>query len=239
MKDLHSHIGYGIDDGAHTKEQSKELLHILEEAGVTDVVVTPHYIISSKYNADNKKKKEILKELENLCKKENIKINLYLGNEVYLCDNMVELIKKKQIMTLNNSRYILVEFPLSRKDPNAKSILHNILLSGYIPIVAHPERYEYLEKNIDYFKELKEMGVLFQGNYLSLFGNYGKSPQKNLQKLLKEGIISVLGSDIHHIEELYGNKIYKKIKKCVKKDNLVEDLLYNNFDKIINNENMD
>ena len=152
---------------------------------------------------------------------------------------MVELIKKKQIMTLNNSRYILVEFPLSRKDPNAKSILHNILLSGYIPIVAHPERYEYLEKNIDYFKELKEMGVLFQGNYLSLFGKYGKSPQKNLQKLLKEGIISVLGSDIHHIEELYGNKIYKKIKKCVKKDNLVEDLLYNNFDKIINNENMD
>lgn len=239
MKDLHSHICFGIDDGAKTIEQSKELLHILEEEGITDVMLTPHYIEDSIYNVDNKKKKKIITELKSICQKENIHINLYLGNEVYICDNIIELIKKNKIMTLNNSKYVLIEFPFSYMEPNTRTILHNLIVGGYIPIVAHPERYEYLEKNIEYFIDLKKMGVLFQGNYLSLFNKYGKKPKKNLQKLLKKGMISVIGSDVHYIENLYGDKVYKAIKKCVKKDYLVEDLLYNNFEKIINNENIE
>lgn len=239
MKDLHSHICFGIDDGAKTKEQSIKLLHILEAEGITDVMLTPHYIKDSIYNADNKKKQNILLELKKICKKENINVNLYLGNEVYICDNIIELIKENKIMTLNNTKYILVEFPLMYMDPNTKTILHNLLLEGYIPIVAHPERYEYLEKNIEYFEDLKKMGVRFQGNYLSLFNKYGKKPKRNLQKLLKKGIISLIGSDVHHIEKLYGNKVFKVIKKYVRKDSLVNDLLYNNFDKIINNDNIE
>lgn len=236
MKDLHSHICFGIDDGCKTKEQSIALLRKMSEAGFTDILLTPHYVDESEITANNEKKKEILKELQKECKKEKININLYLGNEVYITDNCIDLIKKDKIMTLNNSRYVLIEFSMFRSDPNARTILHNIIASGYIPIIAHPERYEFLDKKFDYLKEFVEMGVLFQGNYQSLFGKYGKFPKKNLQKMLKQGMISFIGSDIHHDEELHTEKLYKELKKYVKKDELVKDLLENNFDKVINNE---
>ena len=233
MIDLHSHICYGIDDGSKSIEESIELLKHLANNGTTDLFLTPHYIEDSKYNANQKKVKAIIDELNKYIEEEKINIKLYIGNEVYLTPSILELLKKKKISTLNNSKYILVEFPMFIEDHNARSILHVLLTKGYIPIVAHPERYQYLEKNMQYFKDLQELGVQFQGNYLSLFGKYGKHAKKNLQNMLKQGIISYLGSDIHHMEELHYNKLYKEIKKYVKKDEKVMDLLENNARVII------
>lgn len=233
MKDLHSHLCYGIDDGPKSLEDSIDILKQMQKSGFTDVFITPHYIENTKYITNNKEKQRILKELQAACKKENININLYLGNEVYLTDNIPELIKKGQIMTLNNTKYVLIEFSLNFQNPNLKNILHNIILAGYIPIIAHPERYTYLDSKMTLIYELKELGVLFQGNYLSLFDKYGRKARKNLQKMLKNDIISFIGSDIHHKCELYEDKIYKKLRKYVKKDDKVKDLLYNNIDIII------
>ena len=233
MKDLHSHLCYGIDDGCRTLEESISILKKMSKEGYTDVFLTPHYMEDTKYVADNKTKLSILANLKQACIDENININLYLGNEVYLTDNVVNLIKKGEIMPLNNSKYILMEFSLYQKDPNIRSILHNVMTNGYIPVIAHPERYAYVGKKMEFIKELKDMGVLFQGNYLSLFGKYGKEAKKNLQKMLKDDIISFIGSDIHHDDELHSDKIYKDIKKCVKKDSKVEDILYNNINYII------
>lgn len=236
MKDLHSHICYGIDDGCKTIEESISILRKMEKSGITDIFLTPHYIEDSKYNANNKKKQEIIDSLKEVCQKENININLYLGNEVYLTDNVINLVKKGEIKTLNDSKYILLELPMFQKDPNTRTILHNVITAGYIPIIAHPERYAYVDEKLDYIRDLQAIGVLFQGNYQSLFGKYGKQAKKNLQKMLKDNIISFLGTDIHHEEELHTEKLFKEIKKFVKKEDKVYDLLYRNIDKILDSE---
>ena len=113
MIDLHSHILYGIDDGSKSLETSLEILSIAYTGGVTDIVVTPHYIKDSKYQANNTKKLELLNNLKQELKIRNININLYLGNEVYITEGIPELIKT-DISTINNSKYLLMEFPMAR-----------------------------------------------------------------------------------------------------------------------------
>lgn len=233
MKDLHSHLCYGIDDGCKTIEESISILKKMAESGITDIFLTPHYIEDSKYNANNRKKQEILKKIKEMCRVENINVNLYLGNEIFLTDNVINLIKKGEIKTLNDSKYLLIELPMFQKDPNTRTILHNVITAGYIPIIAHPERYEYIDKKFEYLKDLQALGVLFQGNYQSLFGKYGKQAKKNLQKMIKANIISFLGTDIHHEEKLHTDKLFKEIKKLVKSEDKAKDLLYRNVDKIL------
>ena len=217
-------------------EESISILRNMEESGFTDVFLTPHYVEDSKYTANNKTKQAIFEELKQACLDENININLYLGNEVFLTDNVVQLIKNGEIKTLNNTKYILMEFSMYQKDPNTRTILYNVIKAGYIPIIAHPERYAYIDKKFEDLRDLQELGVLFQGNYQSLFGKYGKIAKKNLQKMIKGNIITFLGTDIHHNEELHTDKLFKEIKKLVKKEDKVLDLLERNIDKILNNE---
>lgn len=236
MKDLHSHLCYGIDDGASSIEESVSILKQMQESGFTDVLITPHYIEGSKYTANNKEKQKRFAEIQATCQKENININLYLGNEVYISNNIIKLIKQRKIMTLNNSKYILIEFPLYNEFLDTKNVLRELIVAGYKPVISHPERYPYIDSKMTLIYELKAMGVLFQGNYLSLFDKYGRKAKKNLKKMLKNDIISFIGSDIHHKCEFHEDKIYKKIKKYVKKDDKVKALLYNNFDIIINNK---
>lgn len=233
MIDLHAHICYGIDDGARNIEESKKLLRIMAQNGFTHIFLTPHYIENSQFICDNNIKRKIFHQLERYVKEEGLNVKLYLGNEVYLTDNCVELIKNDKISTLNNSKYVLMELPMLEKNPNTRSILHNIIVNGYIPIIAHPERYEYLDKDFLFFKDLASIGVLFQGNYLSLFGKYGKRAKKNLKKMLILDMIDFLGTDIHHEEKLYGDKVFKAIKKCVRSEEKVKDLLENNAYNII------
>ena len=113
MKDIHSHLIYGVDDGSKSLEESIELLKKMEKAGTTDLMLTPHYVENSKYVCNNKAKKEIFNKLKERAKKENININLYLGNEVFFTDKFLKLIKNGEIRTLNNSKYLLFEFPMN------------------------------------------------------------------------------------------------------------------------------
>ena len=230
MKDIHSHILYGIDDGSTSLEESLDLLSKLEHEGVTDIVVTPHYIIGSDYNSNNADKRKILEEVK---KKTNIK--MYLGNEVFLDNNILEYIKKKEISTINNSQYLLVEFPLTQKLNNYKEILFNLRKIGCIPIIAHPERYHYLK--IEDFIELVESGCLLQGNITSLCGKYGRDAKKNLELLLRKHMIHVLGTDTHrHVLPI--QDCVKELEKILDKK-MIEDITVNNFDKIIVGDNIE
>ncbi len=235
MKDIHSHILYGIDDGSRSIEESIQLLDRLYDQGVTDIILTPHYIENSKYNCNNRKKTELLHEL----KQKYQKINLYLGNEVYITENILELLKSEEIMTLNHSRYLLIELPMNSEIKNLDSIIFDLVRNNIVPIIAHPERYRYVQKNIHYFDEFRNMGVLLQGNYESLFNQYGSSAKKTLKKLLKEEMITFLGSDIHrngyttHIE-LLEKKLARIVKDVTKRKMLLED----NIEKVIHNEDI-
>lgn len=233
MRDIHSHILYGIDDGARTIHESIHILDLLYEKGVTDIILTPHYIKGTKYNTNNKEKFNLFTNLKNNYKK----INLYLGNEVYIDEDIINLLKKGEIATLNNSKYLLIELPMNSEIKNLDDIIYELMKNGIVPIITHPERYLYVQKDIKYIDKLIDSGVLFQGNYESLFGRYGKKSEKTLKKLLKKNYISFLGSDIHrenHIDHTH--LIYKKLLKILKDDKKVRELLNTNILKVINNE---
>lgn len=235
MKDLHSHILNGIDDGSKTLEDSLNILKKLSSFGTTDIFLTPHYIEQSEYSCNNKSKKEIFDILQQEVKRRNININLYLGNEIYLTENIHKLVIKKEIHTLNNSRYILVEFPMTYLPINTINIIEELVHIGYKVIIAHPERYSYVKKDIHILDELLEMGVLLQGNYASLFNKYGNEAKKTLKKLLKLNLISFLGSDTHRNVSNIDEKLLRKtLKKYISKEK-IDEILDKNYDEIINN----
>ena len=238
MKDLHCHLLYGIDDGSRSLEESIELLKIMEESGITECILTPHYIEETKYVCNNKDKEALKIALEDKVKENNINIKLYLGNEVFINSNMLELIRNGEISTLNNSKYVLFEFPMRQRYHNTTVIINELVSNGYIPILAHPERYEVFQRHPNLLEDYLSSGLLLQGNFTSLFGKYGRRPEKTLKYFLKKKWISFLGSDTHHGLNFDIKKLEKKLLKITKDPVYVNLLLNDNFDRVINNEDI-
>lgn len=207
--DIHNHILYGIDDGSKSLEESIEILKQHKEMGFKDIVVTPHYIENSNYVTNNKEKEKILNTLKNKVKG----INLYIGNEVFINNNLEKLLKQKEISTINNSRYLLIEFPMNQKLKTITDTIYELKIKGIIPIIAHPERYEYVKKDVNIVDEWINEGAILQSNYGSITGVYGETAKKTIKKLLKKDVISILATDIH----FPNNEIYKTIEKSRKK----------------------
>ena len=238
MKDLHCHLLYGIDDGSKSQEESIKLLKQMEKEGITECILTPHYIEESEYTCNNKEKEKLLKELQKKVKEENINIKLYLGNEAFITTNFIQLIKKGEIRTLNKSKYLLFEFPMRQIYNNTGYIVNELVSNGYIPVLAHPERYAAFQKHPNLLEEYLRTGLLLQGNFTSLFGKYGKTAQKTLKLLLKKKWITFLGSDTHHDVNFNSKKLEKKLLRITKDKEYVKALMGENFDKVINNEDI-
>ena len=236
MKDLHSHLIYGIDDGSVSIEESIKLLKKLEQEGVEEIILTPHYVENSRYVCNNREKKRLLKELQEKAKEEQINIKMYLGNEIYFTSNIKELIKKGEATTLNQGKYVLFEFPMRNYYNGTEEILSKLISNGYIPILAHPERYPRFQEYPDIAEEYLRMGVLFQGNIPSLFGKYGPKEKKLLKYYIKKGWISFLGTDTHHDVSFKKKKLEKMLKRINKDENYIHNILEGNFDRVIRNE---
>lgn len=231
MRDIHSHILYNIDDGSKSLEESIELLKELEKSGVEEIILTPHYIEDSKYVANILQKQEKIEQLQKYTD-----IKLYVGNEVYISKNVLELLESGEISTLNNSRYLLIELPMSSKIRHLDEIIYNLIRNNIIPIIAHPERYLYVQSDIKYLDKYVDMGVLFQSNYGSILGIYGKKAKKTIKHLLKNNYITFLGSDIHSLNKKIDiKKASRKIKRIIKNENHFNDLTNNNIKKVIDN----
>ena len=212
----------------------------MSKYGVTDLMLTPHYVKNSDYVCNNKDKRKLYKELCKRVKEEGIDINLYLGNEVYFCKDLLDLIKNKEIMPLNNSKYVLFEFPLNNVYKDAIVVISELISKGYVPIMAHPERYKLFQRHPELAADYVRMGVLLQGNIPSLFGKYGKAAKKVMDYYIKNGWIAFLGSDTHHVYKGVTEKRLRRIlHKINKDDNYIERIISTNFDKVINNENME
>ena len=198
MIDIHNHLLYGIDDGSKTIEESIEVLKDLEKSEFTDIILTPHYIYGSKYNNDRENNLERLNILKQELKNNNISINLYLGNEIYIDENIANLLKENIISCMSNTKFILVELPLSGEFVGYQEIIKDLIIKGYRVILAHPERYLTFQDDYELLNELRHMGVLFQCNLESLTGKYGPYAERMIIRMLKEGKASFLATDIHH-----------------------------------------
>ena len=194
MIDIHNHLLFGVDDGSKTILNSVETLHNLEGIGYTDIILTPHYIENTCYASSKKNNLEILKELRNTLLKEKININLYLGNEIFINDNILSLLEKGEITCLNDSKYILIELPMSGEYDSYFDVFEELIDKGYYPILAHPERYLSFQEDFNKAIELQKLGVYLQGNIESIIGRYGNDAKKTMKKLLKNKMLTFLAT---------------------------------------------
>lgn len=238
MIDIHTHIIPNIDDGSKSIEETFEMLKEAVDAGFTDIILTPHYI-KEYYETDTNIREYWVKSIQEVLNNLQIPINVYVGNEIYVSEDMDNLIFKNEVSCLNNSKYVLFELPMNSNITYLDQILFKINNLEKIPIIAHPERYNYFQKNIDLLEKLHKNGVLFQSNYASILGIYGEEAKKTVEKILKKKLVDFLGSDVHKPNTIYPsiNKAKKKIVKIIGEKEF-EKISNNNPRKIILDENI-
>lgn len=203
MIDIHNHLLYGVDDGAKSLVESLDVLKDLEENGFTKVILTPHYIKGSSYNSPKKDNLKRLAELQKAVKENNINLKLYLGNEIFIDEDILDLFRSGEISTLNNTNYALIELPMSGKYDEYKEIFMDLKSKGCEVILAHPERYRAFQEDYSKIDELFNMGILFQCNLDSIVGKYGEGSNKLIRRLLEEKKIAFLATDIHEKKHDY------------------------------------
>ncbi len=240
MIDIHCHIIPNTDDGAKDLDSSIAMGKAAQKAGYNAIIATSHYIIHDIEN-DYDEYRNNIKRLNDVYKENGIDVKVYNGNEVFFTNNITGLIKNKKVSTLSDSKYVLYEFPLFNKivPLNAYDELNELQDAGYIPILAHPERYEFVQNNVDTLIPLIESGVLLQSNIGSAYGKYGKKVQKTLKLMLKKGMVHFLATDSHNTNTYENIDLaMKKIKKWNKNDERLQAIL-SNPEKVINNEKID
>lgn len=234
--DIHTHIMNNVDDGSKSIEETINILKEARKAGVTDIILTPHH-----YKTVFENSKSLLlekyKELVNVIEREYLDINLYYGNEVYIFPEMDKELDK--YFTLADSKYILLETSFEVHQLYLENEILKLIELGYHPIIAHVERYKFVQNDIDLVDKFIEMGAKIQSNYASIIGYYGKGAQKTVKKLLKKEKIDYLASDVHHEQTIYTcmPEILKKLQKVVSIEYL-EELMYLNAEKILKNRNI-
>ncbi len=228
MVDLHSHIIPNIDDGSSAVLETFMMLKEAEKAGFTDIFATPHYMVGI-----NEQDKETVinkvNEINQAAKEEGIHVRVHPGEEIYAVPNLKELMQANKVITLNSSKYMLMEFAMHAKPRFIDNLIFEICNLGYIPIIAHPERYQYVKEDINTVLDWQNMGALIQCNYGSLLGRYGYTSQKVVIKLLKEKHVDFMASDCHRAGGIYDD-MFEAIKKLHK---IVDD----DYFEIITNSN--
>lgn len=236
MIDFHSHILPNVDDGSKSIEESINLIKEAEQAGFNSIISTSHYI-EGYYEVENEQRKEIINNIKEIIDEQKIKMNIFLGNENYISDNIVQLIKDNKAATINGSDYILFETSLNAKPLNLYNMVYEMMQNNLKPILAHPERYSYIQENPQIVFDLIEKGVLMQSNYASIAGYYGKRAQIISKKMLENNMVHFLGTDVHRQRTIYPKieEILDKITKIVGKDKLKE-LTTTNAELVLKNE---
>lgn len=219
--DMHSHLIPGIDDGSRSKEESLEMISALHDFGYKKIITTPH-IMSGGYDNTTEIISQGRDKLAKYLSAQGEIIELERSAEYYLDGHFEKLIEQKDLMPFGNN-YILFELSYMFRPSNIEKIVFELNMDSYKPILAHPERYNYLgDKDLKQLKKLKDAGMLFQLNLFSLVGGYGPNPQQLAEKLIKERMIDFVGSDIHkpiqlkYFEELLGNQhLYELVDQGV------------------------
>jgi len=199
--DIHNHILPGIDDGAKTVEESLELIKGFSAIGIRKFIATPH-IMHNYYPNDYEsihKAQGIL--LDRLLKEGMKEISLDVAAE-HMIDSNFELLLDQSKEMAHISRYLLIEMSYLQPPINFDQALEKIAIHRYIPILAHPERYNFLHAGSSKYTKFKSSGILFQMNLLSLSDYYGKEVQNKTFKLLQDGLIDYAASDVHNSHQL-------------------------------------
>ncbi|MFM9825237.1 tyrosine-protein phosphatase [Flavobacterium sp.] len=209
--DIHSHLLPGIDDGSTSFAETLLLTQGMLEIGITQFITTPHII---EHVWDNTK--DTIQTLETKTadelNKNNISVPFKAAAEYLMDDQFIRLFKSGQLLTLKDN-YVLVEISYTNPPIQLYNIIFDLRIAGFIPVLAHPERYVFYHYNFEEYKKLKKAGCLFQLNLLSLVGYYGIGITKIAEKLLEKGLYDFVGSDIHNYNHIEAFSEKVKVKE--------------------------
>lgn len=219
--DVHSHVLPGVDDGFQTEAASIEALRYMEQLGFAKMRLTPHFM--KQY--DNTKDK-IVPLFEAFRKKAAgaCGIQLSLGAEHMLDSEFPEHFKRGFLTIDRENSLVLCETSYLMCEPNSTVMLYDIMLDGFIPVIAHPERYQYAHKRL--YERWKDKGYLFQLNLLSLTGAYGEPALIKSHKMLQQGMYDYVGTDLHRLDNF--RSFLSKLKLSTKEIDALHLLFENN-----------
>ncbi len=196
--DIHSHLLPGLDDGVKSFEESWQIIQRFEDQGYRKLITTPH-IMNDFYRNTPVGIQSKKTELIDFLKEKNSSIQIEAAAEYYLDETLIHSVEKNEaLLTFGIPRYLLFETNFQTEPYHLKDFIFKVTTQGYKPVLAHPERYEYLNKNFDKLEDLRNRGVLFQLNILSLIGFYSDPIQKMAEALINKGWVDFIGSDCHN-----------------------------------------
>jgi protein-tyrosine phosphatase len=211
--DIHSHLLPGIDDGARAFEDTLRLTKALQGFGVTAFITTPH-IIQHVWENTHEQITSNAKTTVSKLKEQEITVPFKAAAEYLMDDQFVKLFQSHDLLTLKDN-YVLVEMSYINAPIQLYSILFDLQVAGYIPVLAHPERYLFYHNNFNEYVKLKRAGCLFQLNLLSVVGYYGTEITKIAEQLLQKGMYDYVGSDVHHDNHIASFDQKIKVKDTV------------------------
>jgi tyrosine-protein phosphatase YwqE len=220
--DIHSHLIPGIDDGSPDMDTSLALLKELEMLGYKKIITTPH-VKTEYFQNDVTKLDDLCERLRRAARFEGIKLDIEVGAEHLLDEGVNQRIKNGQFKTFGDN-YLLVELPFMFPPFGLDGYIFELQLAGYKLILAHPERYLYWLNDFNQFIRLKDSGVLFQVNIISLGNYYGKDVYNLAKKLIDNNMVELLGTDTHsakHIEAVRKSCSSSLLKKLLESGRII------------------
>ena len=213
LTDMHSHLLPGLDDGTKTIEESFAVIDQLINLGYTKIITTPH-IMSGYYNNTYESVTQSFQQFLPLLRGKGYTVQFECAAEYYLDERVQEwVVNKEKLLTFGRS-HLLFETNAISEPLQLKEFIFQLTLQGYKPVLAHPERYQYM--TMEKAEDLRYRGVLLQVNLLSLIGFYGPPIQKFAEKLIVQGWVDMLGSDCHNmmhadaIRKVFRGKYFRK-----------------------------
>lgn len=207
MIDIHCHILPGVDDGPGKIDESLKMARKAVDEGIKTIIATPHH----KNNKYENVKGSILQNVESFNKQlinEDIPLTIFPGQEIRIYGEILEDYQKGEILPLNMSKFIFIEFPTASVPKYSERMLYNLQLEGFTPIIVHPERNKEIIENPKQLYNFVKNGILTQVTAASITGHFGKSIKKFSEQLILHNLTHFVASDAHNTH----NRSFKMIE---------------------------
>ena len=239
MIDFHNHVLYGVDDGPELIEESMDMVKEAANQGITDIVQTVHFQHpkmdgkNTSYDFLNSRLGDLQKEIN----KASLNVKLHLSAEVFYLPNLIEILDNP-LVTIGNRKYMLIEFKTNISPIDYENQFYKLQLKGISPIIAHPERYRFVQNDINILKLWIERGYYIQLDAGSIIGNFGVNTKKIAINMIEKNLVHIIGSDAHNNKKrnFCLAEAYDYLEK-IKSKNYV-DALKMNVKKLLNGDQM-
>lgn len=197
MVDIHSHILPNLDDGANSMEEAIAMAELATDCGINHMVTSCHgnyfpYTLEEYW--------EQFEKFQTILKQRQIPLKLHSGMEIFVDQDVTPLLERKKLLTLNGTNYVLLEVPFEDSIANVQKNIEKVSKKGYNIVLAHPERYQFIQKDPEFAYYLEETGCVLQINQGSLTGDFGSRVRNVALQLLRDGIVGVIATDAHDSE---------------------------------------